>query len=79
MLDKTIPYHRVIMTRKTGNPIPATMLPEGFSFRLFQFGDEHALDYGPFNNEYEQAIPLLKQVLRPSCLPHIQTEDQQHA
>ena len=39
----------------------------------------HVLDYGPFNNEYEQAIPVLKQVLRPSCSPHIQTEDQQHA
>lgn len=68
MLDKTIPYHRVIMTRKTGNSIPSTMLPEGFSFRLFQLGDE-----------YEQAITVLKQVLRPSCFAHIQTEDQQHA
>lgn len=204
MLDKTIPYHRVIMTRKAGTSIPSPMLPEGFSFRLFQLGDEQAwakletsvgefdqvkdallyfqqdylpyrtelerrtlfvinprqeivatltiwwrytgerrhpwlhwvavapeyqglgigkalvceglrrllriegdqdvylptqtwsykaigiylfagfefnteLDYGQFNNEYEQAITVLKQVLRPSCLAHIITEDHTHA
>lgn len=42
MLDKTIPYHRVIMTRKAGTSIPSSILPEGFSFRLFQLGDEQA-------------------------------------
>lgn len=68
MLDKTIPYHRVIMSRKTGSSIPSPMLPEGFSFRLFPLGDE-----------YEQAIAALKQALRPSCLAHILTEDPTHA
>lgn len=40
MLDKTIPYYRVIMQRKAGTPVPGASLPEGFDFVSFAAGDE---------------------------------------
>lgn len=40
MLDKSIPYHRVIMQRKAGIPIPEPTLPAGFSFVTFTAGGD---------------------------------------
>lgn len=42
MLDKSIDYYRVIMKRNAGAPIPHAELPEGYSFVMFQDGDERA-------------------------------------
>jgi len=40
MLDKTIPYYRVIMQRKAGTPIPEPALPADFAFVSCTAGDE---------------------------------------
>jgi len=40
MLDKSVPYIDVMMKRMTGTEIPEFPLPEGYSFELFQSGDE---------------------------------------
>ena len=40
MLDKSVPYFRVILKRTAGTPLPQAALPEGYSFRLYQPGDE---------------------------------------
>ncbi|WP_047154402.1 GNAT family N-acetyltransferase [Aneurinibacillus tyrosinisolvens] len=42
MLDKTIPYHGIILCRKAGTPIPKPALPKGYSFVSFFSGDERA-------------------------------------
>lgn len=42
MLDKSLPYYKVLMRRKGGLPIPPIETPEGFSFTLYQPGDEKA-------------------------------------
>ena len=40
MLDKSIPYHDVLMRRDAGKPLPVQPLPEGFHFVPFNPGDE---------------------------------------
>ena len=40
MLDKSIPYHNIIMCRKSGVSVPQAILPEGYSFKNFSAGDE---------------------------------------
>ncbi len=42
MLDKTIPYHDLIMHRRAGTPLPAAIWPDGYSLVGFAAGDEHA-------------------------------------
>lgn len=39
MLDKSVPYFRVILRRAAGTPLPEAPLPEGYSFQLYQPGD----------------------------------------
>lgn len=40
MLDKSIPYYNIIMTRIGGTPLREYNLPKGFRFTRFQPGDE---------------------------------------
>jgi len=40
LLDKSIPYHNIIMCRKSGVSVPQAILPEGYSFKNFSAGDE---------------------------------------
>ena len=40
MLDKSVVYYDIIMHRKKGSDIPESKLPGGFSFSLFEAGDE---------------------------------------
>jgi len=42
MLDKTIPYHDLIMCRRAGTPLPAAIWPAGYRLVGFAAGDEHA-------------------------------------
>lgn len=42
MLDKSMPYARVIMKRQPGTPVPVAELPAGFSFEYYRDGDELA-------------------------------------
>lgn len=42
MLDKTLPYAEIWMTRPLQLPVPMTPLAEGFEFRTYQKGDESA-------------------------------------
>ncbi|MHB1357535.1 MAG: GNAT family N-acetyltransferase [Anaerolineae bacterium] len=42
MLDKTLPYFRVILKRQPGTPLPTPVLPEGYSIVYYQPGDEIA-------------------------------------
>jgi GNAT superfamily N-acetyltransferase len=40
MLDRSVPYHRIVMQRDPGTPLPSHGLPEGFSFVFYQ-NDTH--------------------------------------
>jgi len=40
MLDKTVPFAKLKMVRKSGTPIPDFPLPDGFRFVFFKDGDE---------------------------------------
>ena len=40
MLDKSLPYYSIIMKRPGGAPIPDYPLPEGFSYVMYEPGDE---------------------------------------
>ncbi len=40
MLDKSIPYHSIIMKRSKGSRVPDAVLPKGYSFVLYSEGDE---------------------------------------
>ena len=40
MLDKSIPFYRVMMKREKGSPLKEFKLPDGFVFSLFSSGDE---------------------------------------
>ena len=42
MLDKTLPYAEIWMTRPLQLPVPMTPLAEGFKFRTYPKGDESA-------------------------------------
>lgn len=42
MLDKSVPYFGIYMVRKAAPPPKKVFLPNGFSFSLFQQGDENA-------------------------------------
>ena len=40
MLDKSVPFYPLAMTRPDGAPCPRFCLPDGFSFRPFTAGSE---------------------------------------
>ena len=40
MIDKSVPYIPVIMRRDPGLPLPDYPLPEGFSYKMYEPGDE---------------------------------------
>lgn len=40
MLDKSIPYYRIILKRRSETKVPLALLPKGFSFVNFKKGDE---------------------------------------
>jgi len=40
MLDKTVPFAKIKMVRRTGTPIPDYPLPEGYKFVFYKEGDE---------------------------------------
>ena len=40
MLDKSLEYRNLLMRRPAGAPIPEAILPPGYSFSLYQPGDE---------------------------------------
>ncbi|MFW6410423.1 MAG: GNAT family N-acetyltransferase [Halanaerobiales bacterium] len=40
MLDKSVEFHRVIMHRKQGTPVPDSALADDFKFARFEDGDE---------------------------------------
>lgn len=42
MLDKSIDHYRIFLKRQPGAPLPQALLPEGFSFALYQDGDARA-------------------------------------
>jgi GNAT superfamily N-acetyltransferase len=42
MLDKSVPYVRILMKRRAGAAIPEVSLPDGFRFVFFKAGDEKA-------------------------------------
>ena len=60
MLNKTIPYHSIILQRKAGMPIPAPTLPKGYSFVSFISGDEKAwADIETSVGEFEKTVDAL--------------------
>jgi len=68
MLDKTIPFAKVFMRRKSGAPIPVFPLPEGFSYTYFEDGDE--LDWarietsaGEFDSEFAALLYFKKEYM----------------
>jgi GNAT superfamily N-acetyltransferase len=69
MLDKTIPYAGFYMVRKAGTPIPDFPLPEGFTFAMYQDGEEEqwakletaVLEFG---SEFE-ALMYFKETFEP--------------
>ncbi len=42
MLDKSVPYYRVILRRDPGTPLPEVEVPEGYTIVGYQPGDEVA-------------------------------------
>ncbi len=42
MLDKSIPFYRIILKRRAGTPLPEAELPPGYRFSFYQPGDEKA-------------------------------------
>ena len=42
MLDKSIPFHQIVMRSGNDRPVAAVAPPAGFSIRLYQPGDENA-------------------------------------
>lgn len=61
MLDKSIPFYRIIMRRKAGTPIPEIDLPTGFLLSGYSPGDEHTwaeivASVGEFDFDINQAL-----------------------
>lgn len=71
MLDKTLPWPRVILKRDPGTPLPPGCLPQGYVFVSYQDGDEQAwaeLELsepasGGYENQTAQAFPLIKHLI----------------
>lgn len=40
MLDKSIPYHRILMEKRDSDVFPHAPMPDGYSLRFWQPGDE---------------------------------------
>ena len=40
MLDKTLPYAKLMMVRKAGTPIPVFPLPDGYKYVFYKDGDD---------------------------------------
>ncbi len=70
MLDKSLPYHHIIMKRTTGTPIPRFDLPDGFLFTDFAEGDEKDwADILVSVGEFDNADDALER-FREDYLPH---------
>ncbi|MFW6007108.1 MAG: GNAT family N-acetyltransferase [Halanaerobiales bacterium] len=70
MLDKSVEFHRVIMHRKKGTPVPEPSLPEGFKFVRFQEGDEKEwAEIEASVGEFERAVDALV-YFQENYLPH---------
>ncbi len=60
MLDKSVEFHRVIMHRKQGTPVPESDLPEGFKYVTFEKGDEKEwAEIETSVGEFERAVDAL--------------------
>ncbi len=78
MLDKSIPYYRIILKRKSGTKVPDAILPDGFSFVYFKKGDEidwatietSVLEFGSINEAKEyfvnKYIPKIDELIKRS-------------
>lgn len=70
MLDKSVPYHTVIMSRPESAPLPSVpVLPEGYSYACYQPGDdvhwaslETAVDEF---NDTENALQYFRDIFAP--------------
>ncbi|MBN2852376.1 MAG: GNAT family N-acetyltransferase [Clostridia bacterium] len=72
MLDKNIPFYRIIMKRDQGTAIKKADLPEGFQFVFFTSGDEK--DWAAIETsvlEFEDEKKALEYFSK-SYLPHIE-------
>ncbi|MBR2569045.1 MAG: GNAT family N-acetyltransferase [Paenibacillus sp.] len=69
MLDKSIPYYRILLKRKPGTDIPYAALPEGYTFVRYEPGDEAAwADIETSVQEFEQeedALAYIKEHYAP--------------
>lgn len=68
MLDKSIPYYKIIMKRLKNTPVPKVMLPDGYEFSSFSKGDEYAwaeieTSVGEFDNVPDALVYFQKEFL----------------
>jgi len=68
MLDKSVPYIEIIMHREAGVEIPTYPLPEGYSFKIYEPGDEKEwarieTSVGEFDNEMDALLYFQKEFL----------------
>ncbi|MCL2637107.1 MAG: GNAT family N-acetyltransferase [Oscillospiraceae bacterium] len=71
MLDKSVPYVKILMKRRSGISAPEAILPDGFKFVFFKAGDEKywaeiETSVAEFDNEQD----ALEQ-FREEFLPHL--------
>jgi len=71
MLDKSVPYAKLIMCRKAGTPIPEFPLPDGFKFTFYSDGDDKhwariETSVGEFDSEFSALM-----LFRRDFIPHI--------
>lgn len=72
MLDKTIPYYDIIMTRDGSLPVPPPVLPEGYSFAAFAEGDEaHWADIEASVGEFDE-VDEARRYFEQEYLPHLE-------
>lgn len=87
MLDKTIPYHHIIMKRRAGIKIPSYPLPKGYSFAWHVSGKEQRwaqieTAVGEFEN-YDKALEYFHKEYSPHLddvrkrVLYIHTKDQE--
>jgi len=85
MLDKSIPYARLIMVRKAGTPIPDYPLPPGYKYTFYTEGaekdwarvetsvDEFDSEFAALVHFKQEFIPYINELYR-RCI-FIETED----
>jgi len=71
MLDKSVPYAKLIMCRKAGTPIPEFPLPDGFKFAFYSDGDDKhwariETSVGEFDSEFSALM-----LFRRDFIPHV--------